>query len=70
MELIVLQLWTTAAVFQVCTRGINSIVFQDEMNELLKWYRSLYVPVDNLEYREVILGFIKKQNYYINIIMT
>lgn len=69
ISVLVLQIWTTAAVFQLITRGINGVVHLDDMNDLLTWYQSLYEPVANPEYQAVIDEYLKKQNYYIQVIM-
>lgn len=69
VEVTVLQIWTIAATFQLITRGVNGIVHLGKMNELLEWYRSLYTPVENPVYQGVMNEHLRKQNYYIQLIM-
>lgn len=69
ISVLVLQIWTTAAVFQLITRGINGVVYLDSMNDLLTWYQKVYEPTENMQYQAVIDEFLRKQNYYIKSVM-
>lgn len=65
LEVLILQLWTNAAIFQLITRGVNSVYNMDTINDLLQWYRYLYQPVENPAYQPVIDEHLKKQNLYV-----
>lgn len=68
-DVLVLQIWSAAAVFQLVTRGINGVVHLDSMNDLLVWYQKVYEPTENTECQAVIDEFLRKQNYYIKSVM-
>lgn len=68
-ERVVMMIWTICAVVQLATRGINGVLHHVDINDLLDWYLNLYKPCGSPKFQVVFDDILKKQNYYINLIM-
>lgn len=68
-ERVVMMIWTICAVVQLATRGINGVLHHVDINDLLDWYLNLYKPCGNPKFQAVFDDILKKQNYYVNLIM-
>lgn len=66
---IVTMIWAIVTIVQLATRGINGVIHHGDINDLLDWYLNLYKPCGNPKFQAVFDDILKKQNYYVNLIM-
>lgn len=67
LYMIIQQLWATLAVFQISIKFINRFHFWAEKDNLINWFRDIYVREYSPEYLPVIDKYLNRTNYQLKI---